>query len=135
VRFKNKFEYSINVDPGIDKGVKVPKMILHIHTENAIKHGLINRETEGRLMISIVKDDDKLVITIEDNGIGRLKSAGISKYSTHRGYKILEELFSLHFRIYHQHIIQKITDLTDEQGLACGTAVTIVYPVMEEIDN
>jgi two-component sensor histidine kinase len=134
VRFKKKFDFTVEVDKRIDLKVMVPKMILHTHTENAIKHGLINKDEEGRLEIRVEQQDNALVFIVRDNGIGRLKSAGISKYSTHRGLKIIEQLFDLHFRIYHQKITQQITDLYDENNNPSGTEVRIMYPVPEEME-
>ncbi|MGJ8745773.1 tetratricopeptide repeat-containing sensor histidine kinase [Polaribacter sp.] len=75
-RFKDKFEYEINVDKTIDLDqFSIPPMLLQPYIENAIWHGLRYRKTKGNLEISIdQKDKETLSIFIIDDGIGREKS-------------------------------------------------------------
>ncbi len=131
-RFKDKFIFTLEVDPLIDKNTQVPKMILHTHTENAVKHGISGMESGGVLNIRVDQQGDSLVFLIRDNGIGRMESAGMSKYSTHRGLKIIDQLYDLHFRIHGKKILQAITDLVDVQGAPAGTEIRITYPVLPD---
>lgn len=48
----------------------VPSMLLQPIVENAIKHGLAGRLEGGRIFIRTKRFDGRLVIEIEDNGIG-----------------------------------------------------------------
>ncbi|SDR67799.1 Tetratricopeptide repeat-containing protein [Polaribacter sp. KT25b] len=75
-RFKEKFDYQINIDKTIDlEQFSIPPMLLQPYIENAIWHGLRYRTTKGNLEISINrKDDETILISIIDNGIGRKKS-------------------------------------------------------------
>ena len=78
-RFKDKFDYEITVDDGIavDDFV-IPPMLLQPYVENAVWHGLRYKEEKGMLRIQFVKKDtESVVITIEDNGIGRKKSKAL----------------------------------------------------------
>ncbi|WP_430410304.1 tetratricopeptide repeat-containing sensor histidine kinase [Kordia sp.] len=76
MRFQDKFEYIIHVDETVKvSDFQIPPMLLQPYIENAIWHGLRYKEEKGMLHISIAKkDDETLQITIEDNGIGRLRS-------------------------------------------------------------
>jgi len=76
-RFPDKFSYSFEVEDSIDKeAYKIPPMLLQPYIENAIWHGLRYRETQGILKIQVSeKNRDTLEVRIEDNGIGRKKSA------------------------------------------------------------
>jgi LytS/YehU family sensor histidine kinase len=75
-RFKDKFNYQINVDKTIDlEQFSIPPMLLQPYIENAIWHGLRYRKEKGNLEISIYKKDLETVsIVIIDDGIGRKKS-------------------------------------------------------------
>lgn len=75
-RFKDKFDYKIEVDEKIPLGEYViPPMLLQPYVENAVWHGLRYKEEKGRLKINFDKmTEDSIKITISDNGIGRKKS-------------------------------------------------------------
>ncbi|MEO9572198.1 MAG: histidine kinase [Polaribacter sp.] len=75
-RFKEKFDYNISVDENINlEQFSIPPMLLQPYIENAIWHGLRYRKEKGNLEISISKKDNETVlISIKDNGIGRKKS-------------------------------------------------------------
>ncbi|MCW3078372.1 MAG: hypothetical protein JWO32_2981, partial [Bacteroidetes bacterium] len=75
-RFKNKFDYEIIVDPAINPGeIKIPNMIIQPHVENCIIHGILPKLEHGFLKIIFEKKGhNKLLIIIEDNGIGIIKA-------------------------------------------------------------
>jgi ligand-binding sensor domain-containing protein len=73
LRHENKFKTIINIEEELlSNDYKVPPLIIQPFVENAILHGLKNREdNEGLLLIEIKKLADKIEYTIKDNGIGR----------------------------------------------------------------
>jgi ligand-binding sensor domain-containing protein len=125
MRFKDKFEYSVNIGSEVPPEIQVPKMIIQSYAENAIKHGLMHRKTGGLLKINISKSGPRLEATIEDNGIGRLKAGQLSLNSTRKGYRIMEQIMELYRKLYKHEICQKIEDLTNEKGEPLGTRVTL----------
>ncbi|MBP5748021.1 MAG: hypothetical protein J6W63_06620 [Treponema sp.] len=48
----------------------MPNMILQPLVENCIKHGLNGVSENGRITISVKKQEDVILISISDNGIG-----------------------------------------------------------------
>ena len=78
-RFKDKFEYKIDVDKTIDiEAYQIPPMLLQPYIENAVWHGLRYKMDMGLLHISIIKKQKGVIaITIADNGIGRKKSKSL----------------------------------------------------------
>lgn len=125
-RFKNKFDYSIKLDPKIDQGFEIPKMIIQTHSENAIKHGLMHKKEHGFLKIDLGQpDSNTIVISIEDDGVGRIKAAELSKRSTKKGMQIIDQIFSIYNKLFKYGINQQIIDLANEDGTACGTKVMI----------
>jgi ligand-binding sensor domain-containing protein len=71
LRFENKFNYEIEIDPAIDiHKTKIPNMILQPLIENSIIHGFKELSKDGFIQISFKKEGKFLRITIEDNGSG-----------------------------------------------------------------
>jgi two-component sensor histidine kinase len=128
-RFPELFDYFIQVDSSINRELLVPKMILQLHTENALKHGLRPRGLDGKLELTISQADDYLVLVVKDNGIGRKASASLMSASTGKGMKMLSQLFETYNKHNPKPVLQEITDLFDEEGQPAGTAVTIRVPV------
>jgi len=87
LRHENKFKTNINIDDELlSNDYKVPPLIIQPFVENAILHGLKNREdNDGLLKIYIKKADDKVEYTITDNGIGR-KAAGLIAQNKESSY-------------------------------------------------
>lgn len=125
MRFKNKFDYFIEIDDNVPRNTEVPKMIVQSYAENAIKHGLMHRQADGRLLIRVTRKDDILKILVEDNGVGREKAAELNPGSTHRGFRIMEHITNLYRKLYNIKITQEIEDLKDEEGKAAGTRVIL----------
>lgn len=69
VRFKNKFEYSIDVDPEI-MDCKTIKLIIQPLVENAIYYGVGNLDDEGEITIKGYEKDGDIYIEVTDNGMG-----------------------------------------------------------------
>jgi LytS/YehU family sensor histidine kinase len=83
-RFKNKFDYEIVVDEQMDQNAKIPSLLLQPLVENAIIHGLLQRESKGQLKIMFSKGttQNEIICTIDDNGIGRKRSKAINSGRT-----------------------------------------------------
>jgi tetratricopeptide (TPR) repeat protein len=134
LRFKEKFDYAITVDDEIDLLLyKIPTMLLQPYVENAIGHGLINKEGKGSLKIDILLDHDYLRFTIEDNGIGREEAMKIkmSREKNHPslGTRITESRMELANAVYGTRMKVHYADLHDDHGKASGTRVEIQIPI------
>ena len=72
LRFEEKFEFILSVSPTLDvDNIEVPSLLIQPYVENAILHGLYNKQSKGILKISVREDQDSVLFEIEDNGIGR----------------------------------------------------------------
>jgi two-component system sensor histidine kinase YesM len=69
IRFEGKFVTRIRVDEAL-MGIQTVKMILQPIVENAIYHGLEQKDTQGRLSISGAFTGDRICFEISDDGIG-----------------------------------------------------------------
>lgn len=69
VRYDSKFEVFYHIQPEI-KNCMMLRFILQPIVENAIVHGLLSMTTEGIMDITLEEKENKLLIRIEDNGVG-----------------------------------------------------------------
>lgn len=130
LRFDDKFEFMIHLDPDIDDSyIEIPPMILQPYVENAIIHGLMHTTEKGLLRINISIEDENITCIIEDNGIGREKAAEIKKQSgierKSRGMLITKERLEILNLYSKDQYTVKIVDLKDENGRAAGTRVEV----------
>lgn len=71
MRFQNKFNYTIQIDDGIDSdALTLPAMMLQPFLENSIWHGILPSEEKGEIIIRIISDENNYEIIIDDNGVG-----------------------------------------------------------------
>ncbi|MBJ2175705.1 histidine kinase [Aureibaculum sp. A20] len=78
LRFKNKFDYEINLDNDVNASlIRIPPMLLQPFVENAIEHGLKPKKEKGMLKINISKQDSLVKFEVIDNGIGYNKDENV----------------------------------------------------------
>ena len=130
MRFENQFEYEIHVDKTIDNNLtQIPSMLIQPYVENAVKHGMSSIKKVGKIKISIVRHNEFLKCTIEDNGAGRaftLKNKG-SDYRSF-GTFITKERLAVINALYHNSLSEKVIDLYDNEGNVAGTRIEIYIP-------
>ncbi len=124
-RFKQKFDYLIDVDKEVEANIQVPRMIVQTFAENAVKHGLSHLEKEGLLKIQISQKDHKLNLIVEDNGIGREAAGKLDILGTGKGMKIIDQIFDLYHKLKGKKITHTITDLNDDNNKPIGTRITV----------
>lgn len=69
VRYQNKLDYALKVDPAV-QGLNVLKLILQPIVENAIYHGIKERRGPGWIEVEAKEHSGNLIMTIRDNGKG-----------------------------------------------------------------
>lgn len=135
LRFDNDFNYEIkagNVESDI---LEIPPMLIQPFVENALWHGLRQKEGEKKLCVSFSSDDKNIYIAIEDNGIGREAARTfnhnpeIKKQSL--GIKISEEEMQMIATLSNQKPQIIIEDLYSEAGKPVGTRVKLTVPILQ----
>ena len=110
----------------------IPPMLLQPFVENAIWHGLMQKEGEGTITIEIKKENEEFLnISITDDGIGREKAAELkSKSATHKshGLKVTSQRIEMMNKLNSTGAQVHIFDLKDEMGIASGTKVELIIP-------
>ena len=128
-RFKDKFDYQIIIDKTIKPdNIKIPSLLLQPFVENAINHGILNKQSPGNLKISFntSEKENEIICIIEDDGIGRKQSKYINENKDNKdesyGDLLIKDLVSIFNKYEHMNIEIKYTDKVAPQT---GTIVTI----------
>ena len=130
MRFKNRFEYSIDVDEEVLSYSSL-KLMLQPLVENAIYHGMEFMDGDGEIDVKVFKEDDSLYFTITDNGLGMSedmveallsKDFVPSKKGSGIGVKNVNERIKLYFGSEYG---LKVESEPDE-----GTKITIHLPAV-----
>jgi tetratricopeptide (TPR) repeat protein len=136
LRFKDKFDYKINIDEEIDPLMhKVPTMLIQPYVENSICHGLIPMEGKGYVNIDLKLNSEFILCTIEDNGIGR-EAAKVKNQNregnNHNslGTRITASRLNLVNEMYGTTLQTIYTDLKNDNGEPVGTRVEIHIPII-----
>jgi signal transduction histidine kinase len=68
-RFPDRLSFSIDADAAARDSL-VPHLLLQPLVENAVRHGIAGKITPGKVDITARVEGERLVITIEDDGVG-----------------------------------------------------------------
>lgn len=134
LRFEQQFVFSIELGDDLEtEGIRIPPLLLQPFVENSIWHGLMPKETSGKITVRIEVKGDNLYCMIEDNGVGRQRAMEIKakKIGNHNslGMKVTMDRIDM---LNHQKNRQSnilFTDLKDENGKAAGTRVELYIPL------
>ena len=136
-RCNNKFEYKLVVtDDLLNSDIQVPPLIIQPFVENAILHGLLNKQTGARILsIHISSENDWIKYLIIDNGVGRARAEELKNINKpgHISYGI--NISKERINLFNQNMIRSrksnerqnnilITDLY-ENSKPAGTAAEI----------
>jgi LytS/YehU family sensor histidine kinase len=134
LRFEGEFEWKIMVDPSLNsETLAVPPLLIQPYVENAIRHGLLEKESGSRelcILIAPLKAD-VLSITIQDNGIGRTQSARRQQHVRRNrsyGMQITSDRIALIMKTLGILATVHVEDLYHTDGSPAGTKVEIQIP-------
>jgi LytS/YehU family sensor histidine kinase len=135
MRFSDRFEYEITVDPTIDTDLTyIPPFLVQPFVENSIWHGIMHLDRPGYIHVDFLKDDLQIICTIEDNGIGRTKSmtmkTNVEKNRKSLGISIVESRLNLLSDYYNLKLKIIVTDIVDSKNIIKGTKVVINVPIL-----
>jgi hypothetical protein len=131
LRFNNKFSFSTNIDPELINGeYNVPALLIQPYIENAVLHGLSQSESQNlHLNLSAVLEEDYIIYTIHDNGIGRVKSNQYKNENKpfHKsvGLQLTQERIDIFNLEQDAESSVEVIDLYNENGEPEGTTVQL----------
>ena len=124
LRFGEKLHVQTYLDPNC-KDVKTPKLIIQPLVENAIIHGLEPKAGVWDLQVKVVKLDNRIFISVQDNGVGLKKGTLPDNLeelanSSHVGvYNVYRRLYLKYKEKMHISIVGAIGE---------GTIVKVSFP-------
>ncbi|WP_420317035.1 tetratricopeptide repeat-containing sensor histidine kinase [Ekhidna sp.] len=140
LRFEDSLTYSINISDDVNTELQIPSLLLQPYVENAVKHGLLHKESERILTINVKSDQgDILVCEVIDNGVGRKKSQEINKMRNPEHKSFATKATTSRLELLNldrgKPIEEEVMDLADEKGNPIGTKVIIRIPLSMEAHN
>jgi len=127
LRFGDRFNYSIDVENGVNMSLEIPKMTIQTFVENALKHGLENLKEGGTLEIIITHSGEFHKIVVKDNGIGMSASKETNTGGTGYGIKTISRIFEITGKSNNTQATLEISDMGDKEHTS-GTEVVILIP-------
>ncbi len=137
-RFSDDFRMIVETS-GLEnlEDIKVPPMLIQSYIENAVKHGLLHKQGEKMLKITFQQLHDVLKVVIDDNGVGRQRSAELNKIKTKNHKSFASEANAKRLEVLNHGRNKKFTvvyfDKIDALGHAAGTTVEINIPLNNPI--
>lgn len=135
IRFEVPFVFNLQLDESLATDqLLVPPMLTQPFIENAIEHGFLHKEGQGHIDLTIEETTEQLLITVEDDGIGRTQAATLAKKNKHESLatKITIERLKLIQKKMKQKSELLIKDLMDQQNHVTGTRVQLNIPLIKD---
>ena len=127
MRFGEDFLFQIHVlNPQLLDSFKIPTMLLQPIVENAVNHGLFHNNGKGLIEIYFkLQPNNKLIVTITDDGVGIKKSKEIQKKSIHIKKDTSSNVIKERLFLLNQSKKWKVTYTLKENKI--GTSVIITF--------
>lgn len=135
-RFGRAFGYSVYIDEKINaEKFNIPHMMIQPFVENAIWHGLLNKEGVGNLVLEFRYDTNNTIkCIIDDNGVGRaaskkktntFKKRSLALSFVKQRAELMRETLKINCSV-------NVIDKLDERGESLGTRVELILPLIEK---
>ncbi len=131
LRFNHKFCFITDIDEALNDGdYRVPPLLIQPFVENAIIHGFASSDKKDlKLKISAIIRGEYVIYSIEDNGVGRKKSASSNLLNRPKhaslGIQITQQRISIFNEQHHGFGSIDIEDLYDNNNAPAGTRITV----------
>lgn len=89
------FKYEIDLTENL-ANIEIPSMLLQPFVENAVKHGIWQKATDGKVIVAFNKQANDLVLTVTDNGCGfdpKKKSNGLGLQLSYSRIELLNSIY------------------------------------------
>lgn len=135
---EEKLTYQINVTDDLKTDeTLIPPMLIQPYVENAIKHGVELKESNGLVVLNFSLDKNKIKVEIIDDGKGRKEVARIyeNRKNKHLSFStnITDERID-NLNIKSNSFIEARTEDVLNNDKVSGTKVTLVFPVKNVFD-
>ncbi len=125
------FEYVITIDSELDtEEILIPPMLIQPFVENAIRHGILKGNKDGKLKVLFHTTEEFLHCKILDNGLGIFQSQKAKTNTDHQSMalKVTRERLE---SISGKNALE-IKEIIDEDGSVGGTEIAFKIPLLTE---
>jgi LytS/YehU family sensor histidine kinase len=134
LRFEDAFHYTLHCDELSRIGdLRIPQYMLQPIVENAIWHGLLPKENDRELTISIARYSEKNIqCVIEDNGVGRSEASKSPTTAKSKSLAIhfIQQRIKLMNASDKANSTMQVIDKQDSEGKKLGTKVILILPIL-----
>ena len=132
LRFHNKFVFTIHSSDKVEFNMGLPPLLIQPFVENAILHGMVPKEGNGKIEVDFDVQNSQLVCTITDDGIGISKSKEMKEHSVTAHRSMALEITKKRLEIM-EATISKSAQIdikeVEENNIVVGTKVTLRLPI------
>lgn len=135
MRFEDELVCSLFISEELDLDmIKIPPMLVQPYIENALKHGLMHKSGQKELTVKFEGYGQGFIkVTIDDNGIGRERSAELNKNRLNKHQSFASEANQKRLAILNtgkaNHFGIEILDKKNREGQSLGTCITLIIPI------
>ncbi len=133
LRFNNIFDFSITKSETIEDAVAISPLLIQPLVENAIIHGVVAKKEKGTITIDFSTDQNTIICTIIDNGIGIDNSVKLKKESVqiHKSMAldIIRKRLKMITKLTNAKASLECFQIKDANGKSLGTKVIIYLPI------
>ena len=126
LRFHDSFTFKILTSDKVEFNMGLPPLLIQPFVENAILHGLVPKEGKGTINVTFDVQNEKLVCTIVDDGIGISNSKAMKENSVTAHQSMALEITKKRLEIMEATIAKSAQIEIKEEN---GTVVTLRLPI------
>ncbi|MDR7132738.1 hypothetical protein J2X69_005112 [Algoriphagus sp. 4150] len=130
MRFSDKFDFTLILADGTPKDISgIPPLIIYHYVENALYHGILNKEEMGVIDIVFGYEAPHFVCTITDNGCGREAAKLRNQTRDSNDTTPYKEALQDRIRVLNDEVSERISveiqDLVSPDGKPAGTRAVL----------
>jgi tetratricopeptide (TPR) repeat protein len=126
LRFHNKFDFTIKSSDKVEFNMGLPPLLIQPFVENAILHGMVPKEGNGKIEVNFDVKNGQLICSISDDGIGISKSKEMKENSVQAHQSMALEITKKRLEIMEATIAKSAEIEIIENN---GTVVTLRLPI------
>ena len=131
LRFKEVFDYSVDVDPRLLVGdLNLPPLLVQPFVENAVLHAFGEEETGGKIKVYFGGDINALSVTVTDNGVGFDLTDAHSEDA--HGMRITRRRLELLYGGKRAGTVLDVQPVVDAAGCRQGTTVRLLIRPLQQ---
>lgn len=129
IRFEDGIQVELEVERDVNlRAVKVPPLVFQPFLENAIWHGLMTKKGAKRIKIRVFRENEDVIVSLRDNGIGRVASAKLKSAQTISKQSIGISLSADRLKFFNQsENLNYHFEICDHQGLSEESGTEVIF--------